>query len=115
MKFKRVRISDCKPKPNYVLWLRFDDGLEGEVDLSDLVGKGVFKAWKVKKHFESVRIDPESGTVCWDDEIDLDPYVLYNDVLKDKKRPKPAKKHRKSTVQQRPKPRIRTKTSTKKS
>ncbi len=57
MEFKRAKTSSCKPKPNYVLWLRFDDGLEGEVDLSDLVGKGVFKAWKVKKTsmpFESI-------------------------------------------------------------
>lgn len=36
----------CKSRQNYRVWIRFDDGLEGEVDLSDLVGKGVFEAWK---------------------------------------------------------------------
>lgn len=82
MHFKRIKISACKPKENYVLWLQFNDGLEGEVDLSDLVGKGVFKIWKLKKNFDAVQIDPESGTVCWQGEIDLDPYVLYEDVLK---------------------------------
>ena len=85
MEFKRVKISSCKPKPNYVLWLRFDDGLEGEVGLSDLVGQGVFKAWKVKKNFDAVQVDPASGTVCWPGEIDLDPYVLREDILRAQK------------------------------
>ena len=29
----------------YRLWLRYADGTEGEVDLSHLAGKGVFKVW----------------------------------------------------------------------
>ena len=40
------------PKPvavkalaDYQVWLRYDDGAEGTVDLSDLAGRGVFKAW----------------------------------------------------------------------
>jgi hypothetical protein len=40
MEFKRAKITDCNLKPNYHVWIRFDDGLEGEVDLSDFVGKG---------------------------------------------------------------------------
>jgi len=110
MEFKRVKISACKAKPRYVLWLRFDDGLEGEVDLSDLVGKGVFKAWKEKKFFDAVRIDPESGTVCWDNEIDLDPYVLYNDVLdgqKARKNPSRKGKAKKNPISKRSRSKVR--------
>ncbi|HSX11628.1 MAG TPA: DUF2442 domain-containing protein [Chlamydiales bacterium] len=110
MEFKRVKISACRAKPHYVLWLRFSDGLEGEVDLSDLVGKGVFKAWKVKKFFDAVRVDSESGTVCWDREIDLDPYVLYNDVLsaqKPRKKTSKARKSKKPAVTKRSRSKIR--------
>lgn len=82
MNFVPARIVACKAKPNYILWIRFDDGVEGEVDLSSLVGQGVFKAWESLDFWQSVRIDPESKTVCWGEEIDLDPYVLKQDVIK---------------------------------
>jgi hypothetical protein len=85
MDFKPVRIVACEARPNYILWIRFDDGVEGEVDLSDLVGRGVFKAWENPEFWKSVKVDPESETVCWGEEIDLDPYVLKEDVLKTKK------------------------------
>ena len=84
MGFKRVKIIACKPKPNYCVWLRFDDGLEGEVDLSDLVGQGVFEAWKSIDFFNQVRVDPKTDTICWGDDIDLDPYVLREKVSKQK-------------------------------
>lgn len=81
MDFKRVRITACEARPNYILWVRFDDEVEGEVDLSDLVGQGVFKAWESDEFWQSVKIDPESETVCWGEEIDLDPYVLKQEIL----------------------------------
>lgn len=80
MGFKRAKIAACKAKPNYRVWIRFDDGLEGEVDLSDLVGKGVFEAWKSVDFFNQVRVDPETDTLAWGEEIDLDPYVLRQKI-----------------------------------
>jgi hypothetical protein len=59
MEFKRAIIVACKPKPHYHVWIRFDDGLEGEVDLSDLVDEGVFAAWKSVDFFNQVRVDPK--------------------------------------------------------
>jgi hypothetical protein len=90
MTFKRARIVACEARSNYILWIRFDDGIEGEVDLSDLVGQGVFQAWESQEFWLAVKIDPESETVCWGDEIDLDPYVLKEDVLKQKKKDGPS-------------------------
>lgn len=80
MDFKRAKIVACKPKPRYRVWIRFDDGLEGEVDLSDLVGKGVFEAWESVDFFNQVRVDPKTDTLTWGDEIDLDPYVLREKI-----------------------------------
>lgn len=73
---KRVKIVACKPLPHYRVWIRFDDGLEGEVDLNHLVGKGVFEAWKSVEFFNQVKVDPKTDTLCWGEDIDLDPYVL---------------------------------------
>lgn len=75
MEFKRAKIIACKPKQNYRVWVRFDDGLEGEVDLSYLVGQGVFNAWESIEFFHQVCINPKTDTLAWgdEDEIDLDP------------------------------------------
>ncbi|HSW72051.1 MAG TPA: DUF2442 domain-containing protein [Chlamydiales bacterium] len=81
MECKREKIVACKPLPNYRVWIRFDDGLEGEVDLSDLVGKGVFKSWKSIAFFNQVRVDPKSDTLAWGEDIDLDPYVLRKRII----------------------------------
>ena len=83
MDFKRPKIVACKPRPNYRVWIRFEDGLAGEVDLSHLVGQGVFAAWESIEFFNQVHIDPRTDTLAWDDEIDLDPYVLQEKILKD--------------------------------
>jgi len=55
--------------------------VEGEVDLSHLVGHGVFKAWKSVEFFNKVHIDPNTDTIAWDNEIDLDPYALRDKIL----------------------------------
>ena len=71
-----LRIVGVKALPAYRLWLRYEDGVEGEVDLSDLAGRGVFAAWNQRKFFESVKID-ESGALAWCDQLDLCPDALY--------------------------------------
>lgn len=79
--FKRVKIVACKPRSDYRVWIRFDDGVEGEVGLKHLVGNGVFEAWKSVDFFNQVRVDPNSDTLSWGEDIDLDPYVLRDKVL----------------------------------
>ena len=71
-----VRVTTVKALPNYTLWLKYDDGVEGNVDLSRLVGKGVFTAWNDRHVFEQVRIG-DSGELCWGDTLDLCPDALY--------------------------------------
>jgi hypothetical protein len=64
----------------YRLWIRFDDGTEGEVDLSDFAGKGVFAAWNQSGEFERVYVDTNTHTAAWPGGIDLCPNRLYEDV-----------------------------------
>ena len=73
-------IVEVEPRSGYRIWIRFADGVQGEVDLSDLVGRGVFKAWLKTGFFERVFIDREAGTVAWPGGIDLAPEVLHEDV-----------------------------------
>jgi hypothetical protein len=52
----------------------------GEVDLSDLVGKGVFRVWKDPDEFAKVYLDEESGTLAWPGGLDLAPDALYQEI-----------------------------------
>jgi hypothetical protein len=70
------RIKQVKTLTQYRLELVFDDGAQGVVDLSHLVGKGVFAAWRDYGAFEQVRITA-SGDLEWSDEIDLCADALY--------------------------------------
>ncbi len=74
------RIVNARALPGYRLSLRFDDGVEGEVELTELVGEGVFASWNDPAEFERVFIDPESHTVAWPGGIDLCPENLYREV-----------------------------------
>lgn len=73
------RIVFIEPQPDYRLKLRFDDGVTGVVNLSHLVGQGVFAAWNDPKQFARVRIGEFGGPV-WDGEIDLCPDALYLEI-----------------------------------
>jgi len=75
------RIIKVKPLPNYRIWLKFSDGIAGEVDLSHLLGMGVFQAWKEIDFFNSAHINPETHTVEWEGGIDLCPDNLYAIVV----------------------------------
>jgi hypothetical protein len=71
-------IVEARAVEGYKLHLRFEDGVEGDVDLRDLVPlKGVFEPLQDPAEVAKVRVDPESGTICWPNGADLDPDVLY--------------------------------------
>ena len=70
-------ITSAEARPGYRLWIKFADGVAGEVSLMHLVGQGVFEAWEDIAFFAEVTIDPESGTVAWPGGIDLAPDTLY--------------------------------------
>jgi hypothetical protein len=76
----KYRIDTIQTRPGYRLWVRFAGGVEGEVDLSDLVGKGVFARWEDSREFERAFVDQESGAVAWPGGIDLAPDALYADI-----------------------------------
>ena len=69
-------LIEVQPRAGFRLWLKYSDGTQGVVDLSDHVGRGVFKVWEVPGEFEKVRLGP-SGDVLWDDQLDLCPDSLY--------------------------------------
>ena len=73
---KPARPVEVQAREPYRIRLCYDDGTEGEVDLSHLAGRGVFKAWADRSFFADVRIGP-GGAICWGGDIDVCPDALY--------------------------------------
>jgi hypothetical protein len=73
---KPMKIVELSPRENYGLFLRYEDGTEGVVDLSPLAGRGVFAAWLVPGVFEQARLS-DAGVPEWPGELDLCADALY--------------------------------------
>lgn len=69
-------LLEVKALSDYKIWVRFDDGVEGEVDLSHLAGRGVFSPWQDYKVFQRVRIGL-GGEIAWSKEMELCSDSLY--------------------------------------
>jgi hypothetical protein len=73
-----VDVVEVRAVGGHRLFLRFADGVAGEVDLDRLVRwTGVFESLRDPRLFAQARVDAELGTVAWPGGADLDPDVLY--------------------------------------
>ncbi|HKC65698.1 MAG TPA: DUF2442 domain-containing protein [Pyrinomonadaceae bacterium] len=75
-----IKIVEARVLDNYRLYLKFSDAAEGEVDLSDLAGQGVFAAWNNSTSFEQMQIGSAGRSLDWGDQIDLCADSLYMSV-----------------------------------
>lgn len=73
---EKMKIVELSPRENYGLFLRYEDGTEGVVDLSPLAGHGVFAAWLEPGVFEQARLS-DAGVPEWPGELDLCADSLY--------------------------------------
>jgi hypothetical protein len=76
---KVFKLIQAEPLPGYRLRLRYADGVAGVVDLSHLVGKGVFQLWNDPEAFGRVSIGT-GGELVWSDEVNLCADALYLEV-----------------------------------
>lgn len=60
----------------YRIWVRYSDGEEGEIDLSDVAGKGVFALWHDPGEFAKVHIGP-GNAISWNDQVEICPDATY--------------------------------------
>jgi hypothetical protein len=74
-----IKIQAVEPLEDHWLRITFSDGAIKDVDLAQVLDRGgVFSSIRDRRElFEQVRVNPESRTIEWPGEIDLDPEVLY--------------------------------------
>jgi hypothetical protein len=70
------RIVDAHYVSHFKVWLRFSDGVEGEVDLSRDLDGPLFEALRDQEKFRLVTFHPELRTLVWPNGADLAPEFL---------------------------------------
>jgi hypothetical protein len=69
-----INIKSLEP---FKIWIQYNDGIEGIVDLSNLSNKGIFKSWNSKDFFNKVFINSETHAISWNEDIELCPNSIY--------------------------------------
>ena len=71
-------IVEAKPLGGHRLSLTFEDGVRGEIDVTELVPfEGIFAPLRSEVEFARVFVNRELGSVSWPCGADLDTQVLY--------------------------------------
>jgi hypothetical protein len=76
-----LHVVEARYEHDYVVFLKFNDGAEGYVDLADELYGEMFASLRDREKFAAVRIDPELGTVVWTNGADLAPEFLHDRLL----------------------------------
>ena len=75
-----LHVKEAKYRHDYVIWLKFNDGTEGEVDLTNELDGEMFSPLKDTQKFKSFKIDPILETIVWENGADLAPEFLYENI-----------------------------------
>lgn len=71
-----LHIVEAEYVGGYRIWLRFDDGAEGEVDLAGELTGPVFQPLRSLRIFRRFRLHPELRTLVWPNGADFAPEFL---------------------------------------
>lgn len=69
-------LKNATALPSYKLFVEFEDGLSGVIDLIGWKGKGVFQFWNEEENFRSFKITTDKK-IEWGNNIDMDPDAFY--------------------------------------
>ena len=68
-----VDVTEARYVSGYTIWLRFEDGTEGEIDLSEELNGPVFEPLRDHAFIAQLRVNAYTGTVEWPNGADLAP------------------------------------------
>lgn len=71
------KVIEAEYLHGFIIHLRFADGAEGDVDLSQELYGEMFEPLKDIEIFKQFSIHPEFHTLCWPNGADIAPEFLY--------------------------------------
>ncbi len=75
-----VWVTDVRHTDDFRVWLRFNDGLEGEIDLEPELHGDILEPLRDRAVFAPVWLDPGGETIMWPNGADLAPEFVYEQV-----------------------------------
>ena len=75
-----LHVREAKYLRNYVIWLRFNDGAEGEINLEGELEGEMFSPLRDLAQFKRFSVDPEIETIMWENGADFAPEFLYENM-----------------------------------
>ena len=72
-----LHVADVRVLPDFRIWLRFNDGIEGVANLAESLDGAVFAPLRDPAVFAQARLDPELHTVAWANGADMAPEFLH--------------------------------------
>jgi Protein of unknown function (DUF2442) len=77
-----VHVTAVEVVGDHRLCLVYEDGAEGEIDLSSWRWRGVFEPLEDPEYFRQVSLDEELGTIVWPNGADIAPETLHAWVVR---------------------------------
>jgi hypothetical protein len=74
------RIIDARHAGGYRVWLRFADGLTGEIDVERELWGPAFEPLRDVVEFAKLRFEPDLGTIIWPNGADFAPEFLHDEL-----------------------------------
>ena len=74
------QVVEARHVKDYRVWLKFQDGTEGEVDLKNELWGEVFEPLRDTTVFRRLKVDPELHTIVWPIGADVSPEFLYEQL-----------------------------------
>ena len=73
-------VIEARYVSGFVVWLKFRDGTNGEIDLASALTGPVFEPLREVTVFRQFQIHPEFHTLVWPNGADLAPEFLHDNV-----------------------------------
>ena len=73
-----MKIQEVKYISDYTISIKFVDGVNGIIQLNDLVQKGIFKVLQDKSEFAKVYTNGYS--IAWSNELEIDATTIYSEL-----------------------------------
>ena len=72
-----IDLVEARYLHDYTVWLKFEDGTAGEVDLRGELHGPVFEPLRDLEYFRHFTVSADLGTISWPNGADFAPEFLY--------------------------------------